>query len=275
MSNQIQETLNNDISNPIRNLGIPQNPVPQTNTGMLEHSAIPFEPMEQITDVPPDFSWMVQQWKLNMLLNIDTSMDVGKVVTFQNVLHAAEIAGADPFASYPNWLRFPFANSIWWKGVVSHRFTIVKPPRVTGKLLVRWRQDSFGSYDTWDEATTKDATMRSILKEWDLSESNVFEFDISASLPIQARPTKAQPKKAFGGASNVAFSSQTHPWIDMAMGSFTLEIAQKISPGGIFPDSYTIICERAIKNASFMTPTDSKSTYSLIVDRSPYRPTLK
>nr|QZZ63329.1 hypothetical protein [Nelson Picorna-like virus 8] len=267
------QDLNTDTSNPIRNLGIPQNPVPQTNTGLLEHTAIPFEPMEQITDIPPDFSWMVQQWKLNMLLTVDNTMAVGKVITFQNALHAAEINGADPMAGLPNWLRLPFASAIWWKGVVSHRFTIVKPPRVTGKLLVRWRQDSFGSYDGWGEQTTKDATMRSILKEWDLSESNVFEFDISASLPIKARPTKFQPKRAFlpDQAKTVAFGFQTHPWIDVSMGSFTLEIAQQISPGGIFPDSFTIICERAIKDSSFMTPTDTKSTYPLVVDRSQYR----
>lgn len=269
MSNQLQEMINSDTHDPVRNYGVPQNPVPQTNTGLLEHSAIPFMPEEQITDIPPDFSWMVQQWKLKCLLTVSVTDDPGKVISYQNVLHAADINNKDPYADSPNWLRFPFSNSIWWKGVVSHRFTIIKPPRVTGKLLVRWRQDAFGTYTTWDQNTVQDGTMRSILKEWDLSESNIFEFDIAASLPIKARPTKHQVIK-YNYNSNVGFANFVHPWIDVTMGAFTLEVAQKISPGGIFPDTYTIIVERAIKDSVFMSPTDSKSTYSLVVDRSPY-----
>lgn len=269
--NQVQETLNQDTHDPIRNLGVPQNPVPQTNTGFLEHTAIPFSPIDDITDISPDFSWMVNQWKLKSLETVSIGDEVGKVIAFQPVLHAASKSSKDPYANFPNWLRLPFSVSIWWKGTVAHRFTIVKPPRVTGKLLIRWRQDAFGSYENFEDSTVKDQTFRSILKEWDLSESNVFEFDISASLPIRARPTKHQTKAiSFPKIGPIVYANQVHPYIDFSMGAFTLEVAQRISPGGIFPDSYTIIVERAIKDSEFMTPTDSKSVYSLTVDRSPY-----
>jgi len=271
----IHTTNSQDTNNPPRNVGIPLNPVPQTNTGLMEHVAIPSDPMVSITDIPPDFDWMVRQWKLKKILSVDNTQDVGAIIGYIDVLALGEKSSDHNGPLYqktPSWIKLPFSVSKWWKGTVSHRFTIIKPPRVTGKLLIRWRQDTFGTSKGWNKQTVKDATMRSILKEWDLSETNQFEFDITASLPIQARPTKFQTRQGTPKEPNI-FVSQVEPYINVTMGSFTVEIAQKISPGGIFPDTFSIIVERAFKDASFMTPTDSKSTYVMVIDRPLWKPT--
>lgn len=265
MNNQTEQI--SETHNPVRNMGIPQNPVPQTNTGLLEHTGMPITPFENITTIPPDFSWMTSQFKVLTQATIDTTHTVGTVLYSANVLHpnAANLN----FIDSPNWERIPFASSIWWKGIVSFRFSIIKPPRVVGKLLIKYRQDNFmnlGPNSPGKDPNIKDDTYRSILKEWDLSATNHFEFDISASLPIRARPTK-YPSMVTTPANEgpTAYAQVVPPWINYSMGAISLEVAEMIAPGGIFPDSYQIIVERSFKNADFMTPTDTKSTYLLCV----------
>lgn len=276
MSNQIQEAINVDTHNPVRNFGIPQNPVPQTNTGLLEHSANPFEPQEQITDIPIDFSWMTTQYKYIGSFGIDTTSDVGTALFVAPVLsHPISMM---PTYDLPNWYKLPFATSIWWSGCVSFRFTIIKPPRVVGKLLVRYRQDEFGDYSDSlsDIPYTADATYRSILKEWDLAESNQFEFDVTGSLPIRARPSKfdwndssAVPEITY---RDNCFAAGITPWLLNHMGGIRIEIAQKVAPGGIFPDKYTILVEKAFKDATFMTPLDSKKFLTDVIKNPSYEP---
>lgn len=281
--NTMQENNHGDTHDPPRNLGVPLNPIPQTNQGTLEHTNIPFSPIEQITDVVPDFSWMTSQFKLKCLLTVTTQDRVGTNIVktgsygapgvIQTLAAFNDSNNKDPMSSMPDWSRLPFSSSLWWHGTVTHRLTIVKPPRVTGKLLVRWRQDEFLTFEDPLKPlnTIEDGTMRSILKEWDLAATNVFEFDVTASIPVRARPTKTStgiftPKSKF----NASFSRQYYPWTLNTMGGFTVEVAQEISPGSIFPDTYTIIVERAFKDATFMTPTDSKSNHKLVIRESVY-----
>lgn len=261
-----------ETHNPVRDMGIPQNPVPQTNTGLLEHTGLPITPFENITTIPPDFSWMTSQFKVINLVSINSADAVGKIVYTNDILHPKNTNSG--FIDTPCWERVPFGSAVWWKGIVSFRFTLIKPPRVVGKLLVRYRQDAFQNFGENPSVNSpvKDATFRSILKEWDLADTNHFEFDISASLPIRARPTKFPGIKNISGSQGAtAFAQNVFPWIDYSMGAISLEVAERISPGSIFPDIYTIIIERAFKNAEFMTPTDTKSTYPMTCQYSPYQ----
>lgn len=275
MSNQLQEAINVDMHNPVRNYGIPQNPVPQTNTGLMEHSSIPFEPQEQITDIPPSFSWMVSQWKYIGSVTLKKSDNVGTLIgNFPVLLHPP--AFSEQY-SLPNWYKLPFASSVWWSGIVSYRFTFIKPPRVVGKLLVRYRQDEFGDYNDVGQSQTytQDQTYRSILKEWDLAESNQFEFDVSAVLPIRARPSQFDSNydesTSVDTYKNICFAINRTPWILNHMGGIRLEVAQKLSPGTLFPDSYTILVEKSFKNTNFMTPLDSKNVYRSVIQPPPFK----
>lgn len=269
MSSELQETINVDLHNPVRNYGIPQNPVPQTNTGLLEHSSIPFEPQEQITDVPPSFSWMVSQYKYIGSFQVKFSDKVGTLIGDLPVLGHPQ--GFKDQYSLPNWYKLPFASSVWWSGNVSYRFTIIKPPRVVGKLLIRYRQDEFGDINDQGQPDmyTSDSTYRSILKEWDIAESNQFEFDVSSVLPIRARPTtrdfaQTSARNSITYKNNCYATAQT-PWLLLHMGGIRLEVAQMISAGNLFPDTYTILVEKAFKNTTFMTPTDSKNFFRQVI----------
>lgn len=271
-----QQTLQKD---PPQLPGIPQVPIPQTNEGTLEHTGLPVQRFELITDIPPDYSWMVSQWKYVDKFEISATepniSSVGDMVYQTLVIGNTGQYKDKSFLN--NWLALPFRASYWWNGVVSYRFTAIKPPRVTGKLLIRFRQDAFQKLGTgidpiYPSATSEnnisDKLYRSILKEWDLSQSSQFEFDISSALPIRARPTHyANRYTPSGGQSWTAVAQTFDPWTEMEMGRIVVEIAQHVSPGGIFPDTYTILVEKSIKMPQFYATTDLRATTPLTLER--------
>lgn len=253
--------------NPPRSLGVPTAPVPQTNMGLLEHSGIPFEPQDQITDIPPDFGWMASQWKYVDKFTISVTNEPNKQIYWTPV-----VASLNDI-TYPYWTSVPFSFSKWWTGAISYRFTAIKPPRVTGKLIIQYRQDGFRTVDDDTVATqVTDSIQRSIAKEWDLSQSSQFEFDLTGSVPIRARPAQwvngADPFK-IGKTVGTAFAVYNTPWVEREMGEIKVRPAQFLSPGGIFPDSFTILVEKSIKTPSFMTPTDSRTAWILATDKEP------
>lgn len=251
-----------NIFNPPRNLTVPNVPNPQTNEGTLEHTGLPITPSLNITDIPPDFKWMSEQWKYHDTFTVNVGNNIGDIV------YTSRVVMADANIDYliAQWHDIPFACSKWWNGKVSYRFTIIKPPRVPGKLLIKFRQDAFnkrddGSVDKTKEHFPPDVKYRSIVKEWDLAQTNQFEFDITGSNPIEARPThlpKRKPKVDLAG-KNYAIAEYITPWTTYEMGRFTIEIAQKIIPGSIFPDTYDIYVEKSLKDCIFYTPTDPRS----------------
>lgn len=266
-----QEMLNQDTHNPPRNFGLPTNPLPQTNTGLLEHTGIPFSPSEIITDIPPSFSWMTSQWKYLDNFPHSLSDEIGAQIYSTTVVGRNDTTEQMP--TTPNWFHLPFASSIWWNGTVSFRFTIIKPPRVTGKLIITYRQDAFGDYEgKLTQNYNEDKLYRSINKEWDLSQSSQFEFDVTGSLPIRARPSKMYKNLdaiGSGGKPELDESASAGwltPWINYEMGRILVRPAQILNPGGIFPDSFTVIIEKSFKNANFYIPTDTKSVYSLVIE---------
>lgn len=253
--------------------GIPQTPIPQTNSGTLEHTGIPFQQIELITDIPPDYFWMTSQWKYVDQFNVAQKDKVGDL-KYQSLVIGNTGNFSDKYFQN-NWIKIPFQASYWWTGAVSYRFTAIKPPRVTGKLLVRFRQDAFQKpgtiidlqYPAVDpNVNIDDKLYRSILKEWDLSQSSQFEFDITSAIPIRARPSRLANR--FTGASSDRWSATAQsfePWPHVEMGRITVEIAQHISPGGIFPDSYTILVEKSIKNPKFFSTTDLRSSANIVL----------
>jgi hypothetical protein len=266
-----QETLNTDTHNPPRNFGLPANPIPQTNTGLLEHTGIPFYPSELITDIPPTFSWMTAQWKYLTTFSHKLTDKIGDQIFSTTVVGKNDSSSVVPVR--PNWFYLPFASSIWWNGTVSFRFTIIKPPRVTGKLIVTYRQDAFKDYEgPLDQTYLDDKLYRSINKEWDLSQSSQFEFDVTGSLPIRARPSKMYKNlDGIGAGGNVMLNENSSvgwlpPWINYEMGRILVRPAQTLNPGGIFPDEFTVIVEKSFKQANFYIPTDTKSVYALSIE---------
>lgn len=242
-------------------------PETQTNMGTLEHTGLPIEPIWQITDIPPDFKWMSEQWKFHTTFTVKTTQLPGEIIYTTRAVQS----DAAKSTTLAQWHDIPFACSKWWNGKISYRFTIIKPPRVVGKLLVRYRQDCFNEWGPLTEppkewSKVKDTKMRTILKEWDLGQSSQFEFDIVGSNPIRARPTHLFDEKPQLDTPTVNLNDVAPyrtPWITFEMGRISVEIAQTIAPGGIFPDTYQVIVEKALKDCQFMTPTDPRTDHKL------------
>lgn len=248
-----------NFNNPARTPNVPNVPNPQTNEGTLEHTGIPFEPIKMITDIPPDFGWMAQQYKYLTSFDISANDNIGKILFSQKVV----MSNADwniTSRHVLQWYDVPFAASKWWNGKVAFRFTIVKPPRVPGKLLLKFRQDCMNDRGIdIPKQPPPDTKMRSVIKEWDLAQSNQFEFDITASTPLEARPTHIPKKTPEITDKPLAIADYVTPWYTYEMGRIWIEVAQTVMPGGIFPDTYTIIVEKALKDATFYTPTDPRT----------------
>lgn len=252
---------------PPRDPTVPNVPETQTNMGVLEHTGLPIEPIDLITDVPPDFKWMSELWKFHTAFTITNQQRPGTIIYTTRVVQS-DAAKDEVLAQ---WHDIPFACSKFWNGKISYRFTIIKPPRVVGKLLIRYRQDCF---DEWGPMVTppsqwtkiRDTKMRTILKEWDLGQSSQFEFDITASNPIRARPThlfEDKPRMDFPDSDPNNVANYRTPYILFEMGRLSVEVAQTIVPGGIFPDSYQIIVEKSLKDCQFYTPTDPRTDHKL------------
>lgn len=243
--------------NPPRLPTVPMTPLPQTCMGVLEHSGLPYADQANVTDIPPDFGWMssIQTYEGSFVYD-KTKDKIGDVLTYFNPLTPGIGSNSYLHDIAPVWPHIPFAASKWWNGLVSYKFVAIKPPRVAGKLIVRFwytRPDQL-----IDRKQDPDPTMRGIAKEWDLAQTNIFEFDISALNPVQARPTWLPFIDAnISGFNNGA--DQSFSWAISSMGFITVQSAQRLQPGSIFPDTIRIFMFRVFKNANFYTPTDMRS----------------
>ena len=151
--------------------------------------------------------------------------------------------------------------------MVCYRFTIIKPPRVVGKLLIRYRQDAFDKWTTGGAPpagwTTQDSKMRSILKEWDLGQSSEIVLDFSGLNPLEARPTWLPiiDRETFEDKT-IIWRKQVPPIPVWNYGKIMIECAQRYNPGSLFPDSTRILAFIVYKNASFYMPTDFRSSWN-------------
>lgn len=241
--------------NPPRSLEMPVQPLPQTVCTTLEHSGLPLSVPENITDIAPDMEWMTQLQlydKMFLYKITDAPKSVLARLTVFNWRDFTE-AGSNPeyFSKVP-WTIMPFFGSKWWNGTVGFKFIAIKPPRVTGKLIIRY---SFEPYDDFSD----DSRYRLTAKEWDLGQSNECEFDITAANTIRARPTWLPQigdayNKETGG--NGLFVPQSLPIQEWSMGVIRIEAAQRLQVGSIFPDQIRILVFRVYKNTQFYVPTD-------------------
>lgn len=241
--------------NPPRMMNVPQQPLPQTVQATLEHSGIPYSDNEMITDIPPSFDWMplVQVYSHTFEYSTkDLPQKELAVFTVHNWI--SQPSGNPEYLKILPWTLVPFFCSKWWTGQVSFKFIAIKPPRVTGKILIRYSFDPFEDFE-------KDTRRRSIAKEWDLGQSSECEFDITGINTIKARPTwlPRVTRKMIGGEHGV-FAAQGTPMTTWHMGTIRVEAGQLLQPGSIFPDSIRILVFKVYKNTQFYVPTDIRGS---------------
>lgn len=242
-----QETFN---FNPPRLVNVPLQPLPQTVCCTLEHSGVPMSEPENITDIPPDFSWMTEMQLYDHSFEYKITHNPKDELDSYNVQNWRHIVNGSPEGMpFSPWTLLPFYGSKWWNGTVSFKFIAIKPERVTGKILIRY---SFDPYDDF----TKDTRYRSIAKEWDLGQSAECEFDVQAANTIRARPTWVPLVNSTTSVNDGSFLTQKIPLQEWHLGTIKIESAQRLQVGSIFPDSIRILVFRVYKNCQFYMPTD-------------------
>lgn len=253
------------MNNPPRSVTVPAFPPPQTVEAFLDHTPLPISDSFNISDLPPDFEWMT-----SMHAYVGT-FEYSKTNKPSETL--AQFSVNAPYINYkpgnaefgiPHgadmvWQNLPFMCSKWWSGGVAYKFLAIKPPRVTGKLIVRY---SFhNDYQATKQNLGSDSLYRGIKKEWDLGLSNEFEFDVTAFCPLPARPTWLQENQqaAKGAGVNITYTISAAQAINPStymMGKIYVQPAQYLQPGSIFPDSIRILVFRYFKMPVFRQLSD-------------------
>ena len=229
----------------------------------LEHSGIPTSAIENITDIPPQLNWMNEMLMYKDYFRFSVTHDPKDQVYTTFLPSHRQGGGANgklPTKDLIPWNYLPFMGSKWWSGTVSYKFIAIKPKLAAGKLMVRYSY--YPEYDL-----SRDYGRKCPAMEWDLSLTNVFEFDVNGVCPMEARPTwlpeiQAADKPA---STPVVWASQTLPYPSWSMGKITIECAQKYVPGGVFPDSTRILVFMCYKNANYYLPTDFRSDMATVL----------
>lgn len=237
----------------------PAQPSPMTNLGTLSDYGAPSD-RENITDIPPDFGWMSA-----------LEIFMGAFVMNQTDMPEKDIATIYPMSKVPallpagqwqpiqglkaDWHFIPFLVSRWWSGGVRVRFMAIKPPRVTGKILISW----FPDVGAVTNSSTTDTLHRSIKYEWDLGTSNEYSLCLTGYNVTRLRPTWLPIQKGHGPDSDVRASCrQSPPLVQYSMGRLELTVAQILQPGSLFPDSIRILVFHSFEDTTFHTSVDIK-----------------
>lgn len=222
-------------------------PVPQTTSGTLEQTGISYDP-ENITDIPPDFSWMSE---MPFFKQSFTWPPASQPVSL--VLNKFAPTQESNGTTFP-WLAVPMSLHKYFNGNYFVRFTAVKPSRTPGKILVVY----LPSGQTLSTTDLNSVRSRVIKKEWDLTQSNTFEMTIPGFNPNRMRVTGNRRRDPPTGMNGISLES---PTTARDFGSLHLYVAVPYAPGSIFPDSFTIFTEVALQNPEFATPCDSHGVY--------------
>ncbi|UHR49692.1 MAG: capsid protein [Guiyang polycipivirus 2] len=250
--------------NPPRMVNEPMQPLPQTVCATLEHSGLPISQSEMITDIPPSIDWFSQIQLFKNMFSFTTLQKPREKLWETAVMPHREggtllSGGTLGTADLPTyWNYLPFMGSKWWKGIVSYKLIAIKPPRVTGKILIRYSFDPVYNFD-------EDAQRRSIAVEWDLGLSSEIEFDVHGLSPLEARPTYIPSTLALQAPSEVLWLKQIAPIPTWTFGKLRFECAQMLNPGSIFPDSIRILVFMVYKNSQYFQPTDFRSLMNTVL----------
>jgi len=235
----------------------PAIPTPVTNMGTLaDYGAI--SDHEPICDIPPDFSWMagIEVFRESFSFSVDSPLEkeIYRIVPFSK-LPAGKRQNIQFLKA--DWHFIPFLTSRWWSGKVRLRFMALKPPRVTGKLLIRWTPD-LSDFST----SLGDGLRRRIKYEWDLGTSNEYTVEISGYNITRLRPTWISRASLIYQDPQRKYQScgQDYPIMQYSVGGLDIIPAQSLQPGSLFPDSIRILVFQSWVDCDFHTSTDIRGS---------------
>lgn len=221
----------------------PSIPPPQTVEAVLQQNGI-------LVNVPGNPPGEVPIMELHMArsvlifqTSISTSTDVGATITSdQEMPFIPNLTGTDIHRmqyAYPAQLYF--SHSTYWNGCLDYTFWAVKPPMAVGRARVIFRP-SLPPGST----VTHDTAQREIMKEWDMSSTNQFQFSIGGYNMRNFRNCAA-----IAHPNSLAYGGIRIPLNDYKMGYVSTFLTNKYQPGGIFPETANIFVFQSISNPQF------------------------
>lgn len=132
-------------------------------------------------------------------------------------------------------------HSVYWNSELNYSFWAVKPPMAVGRARVSFRPpNSIG------EGTDFDSHQRDIMKEWDFSASNIFDFGVVGFNPRNFRSTCAVASPNSAVVSRVQI-----PLNDYKFGYVRMFMTNRYQPGSIFPDTCQVFVFQSFSMPQF------------------------
>lgn len=241
---------------PTQQLQVPVLPPPQTVEGHLYHTSemCPAD-VVPLPGEKPDMEEHTSRLIYLSTFEVSKNDDFGKLYVEQEVLpHNTGTQLEYPMRPF-EWYT---ANYAYFSADINFVLWAIKPPSVTGRLIVMYVPSFSGGFDD---------SQRTISKEWDLSETDVFTFGVNAPLTAKYRPTFINGELgSYGGFSDglgedgsgriyYAQRCNTPNFLDRYFGKIQIKLAQKTQPGSIYPDAFNVHIFRSFKNFRAHTVT--------------------
>lgn len=247
--------LMNDTKTPTRQPVLtPVQPSPQTVQGILEHTGNGLDG-EDIKDVPLSFNFLNSIPYYLTKFQVRNTMTVGSQVYTFNVYQDSSCIKTSTNAS-PPWVGMPMLGSTYFNGAPKFRMFAVKPSRTPCKLLVEFW---YCPGNIGDEPAT-----RIPLREWDLQESPVCEFEIPGAYILRDKMSAIPSMKPLTQASYIAPGYIT-PIQMYEAGKIRISLAMPYQPGSLFPDDYYIYVEKSWPTTVFKIPNSYRGDFENIL----------
>lgn len=223
-------------------------PSPLTMTGTLDALGMA-GPLVPLPGFKPDLEWFFSRPRLVTTITVSTGTPVG---TPFYTFYPFKVLSSFPLA---HWQDLFLSMSKFWNGSIVWRFAMVKPPRVVGRLMLKYRPEA-----VLDAAANPEPSCRDIVKEWDLSASDFVEMEFNGFNAVDWRPVRVSNLSQSGDSNVQNFQTLRlgvrTPLHQHFGGTCFLQVVQALQPGSIFPDSYTILVEVFMKNMQLAERAD-------------------
>lgn len=227
--------------------GQPQNPPPQTVEGTLQHEGMQMTLSTPLSGGFLDIQQIASLWRLTAVKTLSVNDNVGEhIFTWKTAFESGESTWMNFMSHWRSLahLCFDFTSyNIEW------RLWCVKPQRAVGKYYIRWAPFAFVGNTTTGTGVFGSglASGRSPLVEWDLARTDYIDF-VTPKLKRYART--ATRVTAMGGGDYALHDELEN------RGYCTLQCANPIKVGSIFPDTYDVFIFSRLVNYELSGPSD-------------------
>lgn len=213
--------------------GAPQDPAPQTVEGTLTNDGA-IGPPVPLTGGFMDVEDMLDTWLFLENVTMDENDTPNSVITSYSVQE-------DGGYGFKHFAYMPLSLYDFGDYEIMFRFWAVKPPRITGRLLISYRPIIAGS-------SAVDVRYGNSTIEWDLAKTDYIDFVV----PIWRR-YRAVPNKSIVGLPIVE-----DPII--VYGDIVLSVHTPLMVGSIYAGTIDILTYKKIKGAVF-GPSEFRTNY--------------